>query len=169
MPLVTLAYLAVAAGLLLGSGGFVFPVLALAGLGAIESLRRRSPEGVSLACLLVAGVITGWSVARADAACAASIEKDGHATVRLREDAKPGTSARGFAIGEGCRVAIRVRAASGTAPAGATVFVRGVARREGVRVAMSDARVLVQQQPGILARLRTRAGATIDTPRLAVR
>lgn len=28
---------------------------------------------------------------------------------------------------------------------------------------MSDARVLVQQQPGILARLRTRAGATIDT------
>ena len=112
MPLVTLAYLAVAAGLLLGSGGIAFPGLAAAGLLAIESLRRRSIEGVSLAGLMVAGVVTGWSVARADTVCAMAIEKDGYATVLLREDAKPGASARGFAFGESCRVAIRVRAAT---------------------------------------------------------
>jgi competence protein ComEC len=147
----------------MGSGGFAFPCAALASILATESIRRRSIEGASLAALLAAGSLTGWSVARADASCAIAIERNGYATVKLREDAKPGASARGFAVGQGCRVAIRVRATSGKAPAGATVLVRGVARREGARVAMSDARVLVQEPPGILARLRTRAGATIDT------
>src|SRR5688572_7960161 len=147
----------------MGSGGFLFPALASAGALAVVSIARRRVEGCSLVGLFVAGLFTGLSVARADAACAAAIEKDGYATVKLREDAKPGMSARGFALGLACRVAIRVRVTSGSAPAGATVLARGAARREGTRVAMADARVLIQQQPGILARLRTRAGATIDT------
>lgn len=163
MPLVTLAYVAVAAGLLMGSGGAVFPAVVAAALAAAIAISRRSIEGVSLAALVVAGSVTGWSVARADARCAAAIETSGYATVRLREDAKPGASARGFALGSGCRVPVRIRVTSGSAPAGATVHARGVARREGSRVSMADARVRIEREPGILARWRTRAGDTIDS------
>ncbi|HEY5545647.1 MAG TPA: DNA internalization-related competence protein ComEC/Rec2 [Gemmatimonadaceae bacterium] len=162
MPLVTLAYVAVAAGLLMGSGGAVFPAVGGAVLAAAVAIWRRSLEGVSLAGLAAAGSLTGWSVARADISCAVALEANGYATVRLREEAKPGASARGFALGSGCRVPIRIRVTSGSAPAGATVHARGEARREGARVSMAEARVRVEQGPGILARWRTRAGATID-------
>ena len=163
MPLVTLAYAAVAAGLLMGSGGAMFPAVVAAALVAAISTWRRSLEGVSLAGLAAAGSVTGWSVARADAQCANALEVNGYATVRLLEDARPGASARGFALGTGCRVQVRIRVASGSAPAGATVLVRGVARREGSRVSMADARVRVERGPGFLARWRTRAGVTIDS------
>ena len=163
MPLVTLAYAAVAAGLLMGSGGALFPAVVVAALGAAIATWRRSLEVVSLAGLAAAGSVTGWSVARADARCAAALETRGYATVRLREDARPGASARGFALGTGCRVAIRIRVTAGTAPAGATVHARGVTRREGPRVTMRDARLRVEREPGILARWRTRAGVTIDS------
>jgi competence protein ComEC len=162
VPLVTLAYIAVAAGLLMGSGGALFPAVAAVLLAATVAMWRRSIGVASLAALAAAGSVTGWSVARADAVCASAVEANGYASVQLREDAKPGTSARGFALGTGCRVAIRIRVANGTAPAGSTVHVRGVARREGTRVSMADARIRVEQGPGLLARWRTRAGATID-------
>ena len=163
MPLVTLAYIAVAAGLLLGSGGAVFPATVAGACALAAAAYRRSIEAAALAVLGVAGALTGWSVARADAACATVIEASGRATVRLREELRPGTSARGFALGEGCRVATRVRATGGTAPAGAVVHVTGVARKEGTRVAFSGAQVRLEREPGLLARWRTRAGATIDT------
>lgn len=163
MPLVTLAYIAVAAGLLLGSGGALFPALSAALLATAIALWRRSVEGASLAALVAAATVTGWSVARADATCASAIETNGYATVRLREDAKPGRSARGYALGSGCRVIIRVRVISGVAAAGSTVHARGVARREGARVAMTETRIRVERGPGLLARWRTNAGAVIDS------
>ena len=163
MPLVTWAYIAVAAGLLMGSGGAVFPALVALGPAFVLAIRRRSLEGIALVTLAAVGVLTGWSTARADAKCAEVIEKEGHATVRLREDARPGASARGFALGSGCRVAVRIRVTNGSAPAGATVLVRGAARREGERVSIADARIRVERQPGTLARWRSKAGATIDT------
>ncbi len=162
MPLVTWAYVAVAAGLLMGSGGAVFPALAAAVVLALVAFPRRSLELASLAGLAVVGVLTGWSVAQADSACATAVEKNGYATIRLREDAKAGSGARGFVLGKGCRVAVRIRVVNGRAPAGATVFVRGVARREGARVSISDARIHVERNPGLLARWRAKAGATID-------
>lgn len=163
MPLVMLAYIAVAAGLLMGSGGALFPAVVTAAFAAAIAIWRRSLEGISLAGLAVAGGVTGWSVARADAQCAVAIETSGYATVRLREDARPGASVRGFASGSGCRVAVRIRVGNGSAPAGATVVARGVARREGQRVSMADARVRIEREPGLLARWRTRAGDTIDS------
>lgn len=163
MPLVMLAYIAVAAGLLMGSGGALFPAVVMAAFAAAIAIWRRSLEGISLAGLAVAGGVTGWSVARADAQCAVAIETSGYATVRLREDARPGASVRGFALGSGCRVAVRIRVGNGSAPAGATVVARGVARREGQRVSMADARVRIEREPGLLARWRTRAGDTIDS------
>lgn len=163
MPLVALAYIAVAAGLLLGSGGEVFPGIGAAVLLTAVAVHRRSLELIALAVLGLVGLAAGWSMAESDVRCATKIETDGHATIRLREDAKAGTSARGFALGNGCRVAMRLRVAGGGAAAGATVLARGTARREGDRVSISDARVRVLQEPGLLARWRTKAGATIDT------
>jgi competence protein ComEC len=162
VPLVTWAYIAVAAGLLMGSGGAVFPAVAAVVVLAVAAFPRRSLELVSLAGLAAAGVVTGWSVARADSTCAAGIETNGYATIRLREDAKAGSLARGFAVGNGCRVAVRIRVASGGAPAGATVFARGAARREGTRVSISEAHIRMMRKPGLLARWRAKAGATID-------
>ena len=162
MPLVMLAYLSVAAGLLMGSGGAVFPALAIALIAATTALWRRSMEWTSLAGLLAAGALGGRSISAADARCAAAIEAAGVATILLREEAKPGASARGFALGSGCRVAVRVRASHGNAPAGATVHARGTARRQGTRVTFADASIRVERDPGLLARWRTRAGLTID-------
>jgi competence protein ComEC len=163
VPLVMLAYLAVAAGLLMGSGGAVFPALVLALAAALTGIWRRSVEAASLAFLLAAGAVSGWSIAAADARCAAAIETSGSATVVLREDAKQGASARGFALGSGCRVTARLRVAQGNAPAGAVVHVVGSARRQGTRVSMADASIRVERAPGVLARWRTRAGHTIDS------
>jgi competence protein ComEC len=132
-------------------------------VGLIVSAWRRSLSGGSLAALAVAGAFTGWSVSQADATCAAMIESNGYATVRLREDASAGASARGFAIGSSCRVSVRVRVVNGSAPAGATVHVRGTARREGDRLSMTDARIRIERSPGLLARLRSRAGVALDS------
>lgn len=162
MPLVMQAYLSIAAGLLMGSGGAALPALAVSLVAATAALWRRSAESTSLACLLAVGALGGRSIAAADARCAAAIEASGVATILLREDATPGASARGFALGSGCRVATRVRVAQGRAPAGATVHARGVARRQGERVTFADASLRVERDPGILARARTRAGLTID-------
>ena len=162
MPLVMLAYLAVAAGLLMGSGGEIVMGLGAAALGVVGAGWRRSVEGGALACLTMAGALTGWSVARADQRCATAIERNGYAVVRLREPAAPRAAARGFALGNGCRVATRIRVATGEAAAGATVHVRGSARREGDRVAFTDAQVRIIGAPGLFARWRTHAGETID-------
>lgn len=163
MPLVTLAYLALAAGLLLGSGGDV-----LAGVGSalvaggVGAARREATWG-AFAVLMAAGVFTGSATRRADLQCATQMESAGAATVQLREGARPGASARGFAHGHRCRVAVRVRVTTGEAPAGATVRVIGSARREGSRLSFSESHLQLLKEPGLLARWRTRVGEVIDT------
>jgi len=163
VPLVTLAYIAVAAGLLMGSGGGMFWAIAASLLLACAAVWRRSLETSSLAVLSALGSLTGWSVASADATCASAIETNGFATIRLREDAKPGSSARGFALGRGCRVAVRIRVAHGSAVTGSTIHAKGISRREGTRVSMSDVHIRVERGPGVLERWRSRAGKSIDT------
>jgi len=162
VPLVMQAYIAVAAGLLLGSGGEMFFCLAGSGLVAAGAAWKRSIEIGALACLTIAGAVTGWSTATADEACANAIERQGFATTRLREDAKPRQTARGTALGDGCRVPVRLRVTSGIAAAGARVHVRGTARREGRQVVFSETSLRVIDGPGMLARSRTRAGDIID-------
>jgi competence protein ComEC len=157
-----LAYLVVAAGLLMGSGGEIVMCLVIAAVGAAGAGWRHSLEGAALACLAIVGGLTGWSVAAADERCAMAIERDGHAMVSLREEARPRATARGIALGSGCRVMTRMRVATGRAASGATVHVRGTARREGVRIAFTDADLRILQAPGVLARWRTNAGKTID-------
>ena len=163
MPLIMQAYLAVAAGLLMGSGGAIVMCLMMVGWIAGAAVWRRSLESGALAILALAGASLGWSVSAADERCAHAIERSGYATVELREPVQPRVSARGYALGRGCRVATRIRTTSGAAAAGATVHVRGSARREGARIAFTDADVRSIKPPGLLARWRTRAGETIDS------
>src|SRR5688572_8986249 len=89
-----LAYLSIAAGLLMGSGGAVFPAMAIALIAATAALWRRSMEWTSLAGLLAVGALGGRSISAADARCAVAIEAGGVATILLREEAKPGASDR---------------------------------------------------------------------------
>src|SRR5688500_20185529 len=97
------AYIAVAAGLLLGSGGEMFFCLAGAGLVAAGAAWKRSIEIGALACLTIAGAVTGWSTATADEACANALGRQGFATTRPPEAEKPRQTARGTAVGGGSR------------------------------------------------------------------
>ena len=157
------AYIATAAGLLMGSGGELFPCLVAAGGVAIAAAWKRSIEWSALACLTIAAAIAGWSLSNADANCARAIERQGYATVSLRENTNPRATTRGTALGAGCRVAVRLRVTEGSAPAGARVHVRGTARREGSQVVFTDAHLRMMEGPGLLARWRARAGEVIDT------
>jgi competence protein ComEC len=141
----------------------MFAAVAALVVSVIACAVRRSVVGACLTMLAAAGTIVGWSVAKSDAACAAAIESSGYATIRLREEAKPGASARGFASGTGCRVTVRLRVVEGSAPAGALVHARGTARREGTRLSMTDSRIRTEHAPGVLPRLRSRAGVVLDS------
>lgn len=163
MPLVALACMAFAAGLLTGAGGASFPAVATAFVALAVAVVRRSVTWASLAGLVVAGTAVGHANATADRRCATRIEAEGAATVRLREDAAAGMVARGHALGARCRVAIRLRVASGAGAAGAEVRALGVARRQGDLVTMADARIRETAPASLLARLRSRTGALIDT------
>jgi competence protein ComEC len=160
---VALAYLAFAAGLLLGSGGAIVPGLLIsAGTTVVGVVRRLTIPG-ALGILLGAGAVLGRFTAASDAACAARFEADGATTVRLREPASRGASARGFAQAHGCRVPIRIRVVDGEAPAGADVRAVGPLRQQGQRLQMPEARIRLLAEPGLLAGWRTRTGALIDT------
>ncbi len=163
MPLITVAYIAVAVGLLLGFGGFVVPASAAAALGVAVAAGHRRWVAAALAALLAAGSVLGATLAWDDGRCVARILREGAATVRLSEDAAPGRTARGDTAMPRCGVRVRVRASGGRAAAGATVRVVGEARRLGDAVTFVNARLRVLTAPAPLARWRRRAGAAIDS------
>ncbi|HEX7121997.1 MAG TPA: DNA internalization-related competence protein ComEC/Rec2, partial [Gemmatimonadaceae bacterium] len=156
-------YLAVAAGLLVGAGGAAF-LAGLIGLAAIGvAVARRSGSMVAVIVLFWCGLASGALMRREDARCAETIERGRAATVRLSEPLVRGRSARGTTEQGTCRLRVRVRSASATAPAGALVRVVGDARRQGRSVVFREAGAAQVEGPGILARWRTRAGEVIDT------
>lgn len=164
MPLITLAYLAVAAGLLLGTGGAALPA-AIVALGVVAiAVARRSGIAVAVVVLFACGLTGGVLIATDDASCARAIEEAGAATVRLAEPLVRGRTARGTIGENGCRLRVRIRSASSaTAPAGSQVRVVGDARRQGRAIVFRDGAVRALAPPSLLARWRTRAGHVIDT------
>jgi competence protein ComEC len=162
VPLVTLAYLAVAAGLLMGFGGAVLPGAACAIALVAAGVQRRQATASVLGVLLLAAVALAHFSGKADERCARAIAAGGVARVRLGEDVRPRRNARGVALGAGCRVPVRVGVDSGHAVAGALVDVHGEGRRDGGMVTFSGARIAVRAQPGVLAKWRAHTGRTID-------
>ena len=169
MPLVTAAFIAHAAGLLLGFGGFFLRSLIAAGaLGAFAAARRDVKLG-ALALLGAAGVLRATTATRADERCArraitlnpqadmtvmytAVIETDAHARARV-----PATIADG-----GCQLRASLLVERGNAVAGSRVAVRGNAAHAGTIIVVQHAALVVLSPPGIARRVRDRAGRAID-------
>lgn len=162
MPLITLAWLATAAGLLLGgTGGAAFPSAVGIGIAITVAAARRSPEGIALSLLAACGLVLARSQRSADARCAATLVASGAATIRLSEETGPRRSARGVAVAPGCEVRVRVRTRVAV-PAGATIRATGEALPLGAGASLAAGQVRVLDPPGLLARWRARAGRTID-------
>ncbi len=164
MPLVAMAYLAFAAGLLLGSGGEVFAAGLAVVIAILISLTARSSAALSLGMLLAAGATLARLTTLRDSRCSDRIRRDGIATVVLQEPIRNGWGARGDAISPGCRIPVRLRTPRGVAaPAGATVLVAGEGGSSHGRMELDVTRLTLREPPGLLARWRTRAGQTIDS------
>lgn len=166
MPLITAAYLAVAAGLLLGTGGFAWVGGTLAGAALAAAVVRQRPVAATLALLGAAALGLGWDQRRRDDACRRDFVAAGALTIELAEAASSSGTARGtahgMARGARCRAAVRVRAAQGSAPAGAVVRAVGDVHRRGATLVLPSASLRVEEPPGVLARWRARTGETID-------
>lgn len=162
MPLITAAYVAVTAGLLLGAGGSAWVGAMLAAVGVVAGLTSKRPIAATLAVLAATSVLLGLIQRREDETCRRDFAVGRAMTVRLWEPATAGVTARGSARGARCRVPVRVRANKGSAPAGATVRVVGDVHRRGAALVAPAAALRVVEPPGRLARWRTRTGQTID-------
>src|SRR5688500_6840333 len=102
MPLVALAYLSFAAGLLTGFGGAVVPGLALVTVGALEALRRASAVLAGAVLAALAGLLIATVAQRDDDRCTKAAPRAGEWTVRLAAPAAPGAFVRGEIALPGC-------------------------------------------------------------------
>ena len=170
MPLIAAAFIAHAAGLLLGFGGFFLGgLLAAAAVGAFAVARGDSKLG-AFALLGVAGVLRATAAGRADDQCnrravtlspeaevtvvyTAVIETDAHAGARV-----PATIADG-----GCQLRASLLVERSNAVAGSRVAVRGNAAHAGAIVVVQHATLIVLSPPGLARRVRERAGRAIDS------
>ena len=163
MPLIALAYLSFAAGLLAGFSGALVPGLLASGLLALECLRRANTAWLGAVLTGTAGLLLATSVELADEACAARLPAARQWTVRLAASAAPGAFVRGDMASPGCvgRVSMAVTRGSGEAGAVVTVTGRGTAGDRGLVV--QRAVLTPVAAPGLASRLKTAAGIAIDS------
>ena len=170
MPLIATAFIAHAAGLLLGFGGISLGAVVGAALVALVGGVRRDTRLMALALLLAAGALRAGSAVSADAACARRTMAPAPDTnlvatfvAVVEEDARPGARVRATIRDNDCRLRASVLVARGEALAGAMVAVRGEPARAGALVVMQRATIAQIARPGLAARWRARAGRAIDT------
>ena len=168
MPLIAAAFLAHAAGLLLGFGGFSLMATLVGGALTAAAAVRRDGRLAALALLAVAGVFRADLAADADRRCADSVSVGAAAdrallTGIIEEDARPGARARATIRDGGCIMRASVMVTRGRAAAGAEVAIRGDAARTGGLVTVQGATVLSTEEPDLLRRWRERAGNAIDS------
>ncbi|HUQ80997.1 MAG TPA: DNA internalization-related competence protein ComEC/Rec2 [Gemmatimonadaceae bacterium] len=169
MPLIAHAFIAHAAGLLLGFGGVSFGgLLAAAALGAAAVVRRDARIG-AMALLGAGGELRATAARDADARCARQAIaltplSDAHVVYEAVVETDAGPSARVAAtIGSGgCEVRATLLVENGEAVAGSRVAVRGDAARAGSLIVVQHATVAALARPGLARRWRERAGRAID-------
>ncbi|MFN8572817.1 MAG: DNA internalization-related competence protein ComEC/Rec2 [Gemmatimonadaceae bacterium] len=161
MPSITLAYLSVAAGLLLGFGGFFLPAVTVAGVlvaYGVKASTRWAYAGI--------GVVFGLGVAsfctHADDACVRTARTSGQVLVRLRTAVSPQSRGYGQVAGTWCGPSVAVAAHGPGAPAGALVRIQGRPKVTDRGLVYDDALMRVIELPGALASWRAAVGRTID-------
>jgi competence protein ComEC len=169
LPLIAAAFIAHAAGLLLGFGGVSLAgVLAAAALGVTGAVRRDARLG-AMALLGAAGVLRATAARDADARCARQAvapSPDSDARVIydaiVEADAHPRSRVPATLRDRGCRVRATLLVETGEAVAGSRVAVRGDAARAGALIVVQHATLAVLSPPDLARRWRERAGRAID-------
>ena len=167
MPLIAQAFIAHAAGLLLGFGGFsLFGLLAGAAAVGAAALRRDLSLG-ALALLGAGGVLRATAARDADAQCArqsAEAVSEGRSvfTALLETEAGRGSRAVATIHDGGCRLRASLMIQHGEVPAGSHVAVSGEAARSGGFTVVQNATLIVLAGPDVARRWRDRAGKAID-------
>ena len=163
MPLIALAYICFAAGLLMGFGGALVPGLAMLAGAGLESFRRADARWAGAALSAAAGLLLATAVRRGDEGCARGLAGAREWTVRLAAPAKPGAFVRGDIASAGCRGAVSVAVTRGQAAAGATVAVRGEATPGDRGMFIQRATLRTTRAPAAASRLKSAAGDAIDS------
>lgn len=169
MPLITAAFIAHAAGLLLGFGGVSFLALGAAVVGAAVAAQRRDARLAALALLLAGGAVRATGASRADARCARraiaarpDAEADVVYTAVVEVDARAGMRVPATIRDGGCQLRASLLVQRGTAPAGTRVAVRGTASHAGAVIVVQHATLLALAPATLARRWRERAGRAID-------
>src|SRR5688500_13491360 len=108
MPLVTAAFCAYAAGLLVGFGGVVVAGFVVVSLVAFLALTRRRFSWLVLAGTAAGAMITSAETSRRDVECARRLAERGAATVRLRSPLGATRAANAVSVEQGCGAVVRV-------------------------------------------------------------
>ena len=169
MPLIAHAFIAHAAGLLLGFGGVSLAgLIGAAVLGAAGAVRRDARLG-ALALLGAGGVLRATTARDADLRCereaiAPSADSDARVVYEavVETDARPRARVPATILDRGCHVRATVLVEAGTAVAGSRVAVRGDAARAGTLIVVQHATIAVLDPPSVARRWRDRAGRSID-------
>ena len=160
MPLIAVAILAYAAGLLggFGVGGLLTGVVGLSVAAAGVAFRRLPLSAAGAA--LAAGALVAATRKIADSHCEAALVREGIRSAMLDEEAAPGAFVHARAIG--CPVAVALSVVAGRAPAGSTVLVKGNLTPGQRGYVVHVARISPVEGPGWRERWRARATASIE-------
>jgi competence protein ComEC len=159
VPLVAIAILAYAAGLL---GGFLLGAGISGAVGVIVgvlSAVRRWPVGYGAGAAVVAGALVAGRTVISDADCGLIIGHSGVERVVLEQPAAPGAFVRADA--KGCPVTISLSVERGHAAAGSLVRVDGDLRPSQHGYVIQRATIIVESGPGWRERWRTWASEAI--------
>ena len=161
MPLVLAAYLAHAAGLLLGFGGVVVPALWGAAVALAAAFARGRARSAALALLVAGGALLAGATVRRDASCRADLLERRRWTIRLDADAAPGGTVRGTVEGR-CALPVLAVVAKGRGAAGSVVEIEGEIAPRGAGIFVQRGALRQRSAPRGLAAARAAAGRAID-------
>ncbi|MBV6521460.1 MAG: hypothetical protein MNPFHGCM_01598 [Gemmatimonadaceae bacterium] len=152
MPLITLAYLAIAVGLLLGfDGDFVLGALCILGL-IVAAVAGHSRAAFTAAGLTIGLFVSAWC-SHADRECSREAIRTGRVRVRLDSPALPGARASATVVSGTCAVRAYARLQTGSSPAGSLVELTGEAKLTPRGLVLDGARLRMIEGPGVLDRL----------------
>ena len=159
MPLVAIAILAYAAGLL---GGFLVGTIAtgVCGLAVIAAaFVRQWPVGYGVGGAIVAGALVAGGTQVSDVHCARGIAQSNVQRLVLDEPAAPGTFVRAHAVT--CPVSVSVAVERGYGAVGTTVRVIGELKPSQHGYVVQGATLVVESAPGWRDRWRSHASDAI--------